>query len=127
MSTSVILFACSRVFEIRAAHVGLAASTSLTAWVNSLLLLRRLRRDGIYRPGAGWGGFGWRLLAANLAMAALLLGLMGDLPSWLALGTWRRALRLSELLAAAVVVYFGVLWLLGLRPRDLRSGRGEAV
>ncbi|MDB5986653.1 MAG: murJ [Nevskia sp.] len=127
MSSSVILFACSRYFEIRAAHVGLAASTSLTAWVNSLLLLRRLRRDGIYRPGAGWGGFAWRLLAANLAMGALLFALMGDLPSWLALGTWSRALRLSELIAAAIVVYCGLLFVLGLRPRDLRSGRGEAV
>jgi len=127
MSASVLLFAGSRLFEIRAAHVGLAASTSLTAWVNSLLLLRRLRRDRIYLPGAGWGIFGWRLLAANLAMGALLIAFSGDLSSWLALGSWRRALRLGELIAAAIAIYFGALLVLGVRPRDLRPQHGNAV
>ncbi len=127
MCASVTLFVCSRYFEIRAAHVGLAASTSLTAWVNSLLLLRRLRRDGVYRPGAGWGGFGLQLLLANAAMGAVLLFWAGDLGAWLAMPTWVRALRLAELIAAAIVVYFGVLFALGLRPRDLRAGGRQAV
>jgi len=41
------------------AHAGLALATALSAWMNaSLLLLRGLYREGVFRPLSGWGRFG---------------------------------------------------------------------
>jgi putative peptidoglycan lipid II flippase len=120
MAASLSLFLLARWLHFGAAHVVFALSTSLTSWINSMLLLRRLRQDGTYQPMPGWGRFGLRLLLANVVMGALVLWLAGGLDSWLAADKWARALRMAEVVAAAAAVYFGVLWLCGLRPRHFR-------
>ena len=124
IATSLLTFAISRVHRFEGIHVGLAISTSVTAWVNSLLLYRRLRADGVYLPAAGWGGFALRLLAANGVMAAIVLALRGDLAGWLALPVVPRVLRLGLIVAAAVLGYGAMLALAGLRPRHFRPRRG---
>lgn len=121
---SLVLFALARHWQWRAAHVVFAISTSLTAWINSALLYRRLRADGVYVPQPGWGRYALRLLLATAAMSAVLVWAAGSLESWLALGSLARALRLGWVVAAAVVVYFGVLAAGGWRPRELRAARG---
>jgi putative peptidoglycan lipid II flippase len=107
--------------EFAAPHMAIALATTTGAWVNALLLLRGLRRDGIYRPAAGWGRFGVRLLVANAAMAALLLILGGELSWWTAAATLDRILRLALVIAGSAAAYFAILWLLGLRVRDFRQ------
>jgi putative peptidoglycan lipid II flippase len=105
-------------------HVLLATSTCISAAVNTFLLWRGLRRDGVYRPGPGW----WRLLAqigaASLAMAALLWWLAGDLASWVAAGAVERAGRLALCILAGAAAYFAALFVLGVRPAQLRAARG---
>jgi putative peptidoglycan lipid II flippase len=123
MAASLALFALARWLHFGPAHVALALSTSLTAWINAALLLRRLRRDGVYQPAEGWGRFALRLLLASLAMGALLLYLEGSLDSWLAADKWQRALRIAWVVLAAAAVYFAVLGLCGLRPRHFRPAR----
>jgi putative peptidoglycan lipid II flippase len=102
-------------------HVLLATSTCISAAVNTFLLWRGLRRDGVYRPGPGW----WRLLVqigvASVAMGALLWWLGGDLAGWIAAGALERAARLALCVVAGAVAYFGVLFLLGVRPAQLRA------
>jgi putative peptidoglycan lipid II flippase len=106
------------------AHAGLALSISLGATANAALLLAGLRRRGVLRPQPGWSGFGLRIAIASGAMAALLWSLAGRI-DWIAPGPWlRNALWLAALIAAALACYGGVLWLLGMRPRDLRSRLG---
>jgi putative peptidoglycan lipid II flippase len=105
-------------------HVLLATSTCISAAVNTFLLWRGLRRDGVYRPGPGW----WRLLAqigiASVAMGALLWWLGGDLASWIALGALERAGRLTVCVVAGAAAYFGMLFLVGVRPAQLRAAQG---
>lgn len=103
-----------------APHAGIALATATAAWVNAGLLFRRLRRDGVYKPAPGWGAFGWRLLAASVLMAAGLWAFTGPLSAWTGAGAVDRVLRLALLVGGAAAVYFGALWGLGLRPRDLR-------
>jgi putative peptidoglycan lipid II flippase len=102
------------------AHAGLAWSISLGAWANAALLYRGLRRRGIYTPLPGWGKFAVKLGIA-LALLAALLWFAGREIDWIALHGrwWLRAGLLTGVIAAAVMVYFGALWLLGFRPRDL--------
>lgn len=123
MAFSLALFVAHRAMGFAGAHVGLAISTSLTAWVNALLLYRRLRADGIYVPGAGWGRFTLRVLLATLAMSTTIVLFHQPIADWLALGPWVRGLRLLALIAAAMAAYFGTLLALGLRPKDLRPHR----
>jgi putative peptidoglycan lipid II flippase len=120
MAISLVVFALGRHFQWQAAHAGLAAATSASAWINSLLLLRRLRADGIYRPGLGWPAFLARLAAGNLAMAAIVLWLNQPTAAWLAMDLGLRARELLVLVAAAMLVYFATLGLAGLRPRHFR-------
>jgi putative peptidoglycan lipid II flippase len=121
MAFSIGLLTVHHFAPLPAPHVVLAASTSVTACVNAALLLRQLRREGVYAASSGWGSFALRIAAATLAMTALVLVFAGPLTDWLALDTWHRCLRLTALILAAVAVYFGVLLALGLRFRHLSS------
>lgn len=121
MCLSLLSFFVSREYSFEAAHVGLALSTSVTAWVNSALLYRRLRTDGIYQPVPGWGRYGLQLVVATLLMTAVAwAGSRGDWMDW---GLATRVGRLGLVLVAAVLVYFGSLALMGLRPRHLAIRR----
>ena len=124
MAFSLGLFVVHRASGIEGAHVGLAISTSLTAWVNAALLFRRLRADGIYLPGAGWARFGLKVALATLAMSAVIVAFHVPITDWLALGPLARGGRLLLLIVAAIGAYFSVLLLLGVRPRDLKPQRG---
>ena len=108
---------------LAAPHAGLALSTSLAAFINAWLLYRSLRGAGAYQPTSGWQPLLRRVLIANVIMAALLWGLVGHLDTWLARPATQRILWLALWIVAAVVVYFGALFLSGFRLRDLRRAQ----
>lgn len=101
-------------------HAGLALATSISAFMNAGLLFAGLYRLGVYKPQAGWGALGLRLLLANAAMVLILLWLGSAADSWLAWSVWQRAWQLSVLCVAGGTVYLVVLLAAGLRPRHLR-------
>jgi putative peptidoglycan lipid II flippase len=101
------------------AHTGLALATSLSAWLNAALLFFTLRRQGFYRPQPGWLSLGLRIVIANGFMAITILWLMPPLANWL---SWDLADRISQItlqIGTAAIVYFGVLLIIGIRPRML--------
>lgn len=104
-------------------HAGLALSIGLGACLNAALLYYQLRRHGIYQPQASWPGFLARLLIAVAVMAATLFALLHWLPiNWHA-ASYLRATWLLLLVLAGAASYFGVLYILGLRPRQfMRHG-----
>jgi putative peptidoglycan lipid II flippase len=100
-------------------HAGLALSVSLGATINAVWLFVGLKRGGWYQPQPGWGRFALKVVFATLAMSALLT-IAAIRIDWLGLAG-HDAIRiawLSACLAGAALVYFGVLLLAGLRPRD---------
>jgi putative peptidoglycan lipid II flippase len=100
-------------------HAGLALSVSLGAVVNAAWLFVGLRRGGWYRPAPGWKRFFASVACAALLMGALLAGAEARI-DWTGL-TGQQALRVAWLagcIAAAALVYFGVLFVAGFRPRD---------
>ncbi|HVT35791.1 MAG TPA: murein biosynthesis integral membrane protein MurJ [Nevskiaceae bacterium] len=120
MAVSLALFAWSRVQHWGAAHVALAFSTSLSAWINSALLYRKLRRDGVYTPAPQWGRYALQLALASIAMSGVVAWMSAPLSHWMAAGTWLRVGWTSEIIFAAIVVYASALWLCGLRPAQFR-------
>lgn len=99
-------------------HAGLALSIGLGATLNALLLLILLRRRGVYRPSKGWFGFAARSVPAIAALCALLWFANGHI-DWVgpSVHSGVRALNLTAVLLAAAVVYFGMLFACGFRPR----------
>jgi putative peptidoglycan lipid II flippase len=124
MVASVALTVTALQLDFVAPHAAIALSTALGAWINAALLLRRLRRDGVYRPAAQWGRFALQLLVANALMAGLLLVAAGDLAAWTGAGKLDRIVRLAALVGGSAALYFGALWTLGVRLRDFRQSHG---
>ncbi|WP_319380821.1 murein biosynthesis integral membrane protein MurJ [Thiomicrorhabdus sp.] len=101
------------------AHVGLAAATSISAFLNAGLLYWYLRKQEVFSPLRGWGVFIFKTGLAAAVMAALLLLMSPSSNEWMALNAWQRLGYLSALIAGAMLVYFTLLALLGLSPRRL--------
>jgi putative peptidoglycan lipid II flippase len=97
-------------------HAGLALSIGVGALVNALWLLLGLLRRGSYRPQAGWGRFALQVLLATLALAVWLYVAAQQLP-WLGLREqpWLRIGHMVAVLATSALLYFGLLWVTGLR------------
>jgi len=100
-------------------HAALTLTIAIGALVNSAWLLAGLIRRGSYKPEPGWGKFALQVLAGTLVLAALLAWGSAHF-DWIGLRE-QRLLRiglLAALIAASVVVYFGVLAAAGVRLRS---------
>ena len=104
----------------RLQHAGLALSIGLGATLNALWLLLGLLRRGSYRPQAGWLKFALQIGVATMVLALALLAAAQQLP-WIELKgqPWLRIGQMLGVLVAAALLYFGSLWVLGLRWRSL--------
>jgi putative peptidoglycan lipid II flippase len=98
------------------AHAGLALSIGLGALVNALWLLLGLLRRGSYIPQPGWWRFVFQVLLATGLLTGLLMYASQALP-WLALrqDAWQRMGWMALILLTSAGVYFGALWLTGVR------------
>lgn len=107
------------------AHAGLALAIGLGGCLNAGALLIGLRRQAIYKPEPGWLKFLAKQVIALLVMSLPLL-LSTHYLDWIALqaNPLLRVLWLAGVLSAAMLVYLGVLLLLGLRLQDFRRKPG---
>ena len=116
-----ILFVVSMVMlDYEAPHVGLALATTSSGYVNALLLYRGLRKAGVYEPLPGWTAMSIKTLIACIAMSAALLVLTPGLHIWSWLTVLERVIYLGGIIGLGAVVYFGMLWISGIRPSGLR-------
>ncbi|MGH8553647.1 MAG: murein biosynthesis integral membrane protein MurJ, partial [Methylococcales bacterium] len=104
------------VFEF--AHAGLAFATSLAAFLNAWLLVRKLMRHGIFVALGGWPSFLMRVLIANGAMGAVL-SIALCFTDWFELTQIERLVNLGLWIGAGALVYAGALFVSGLRLADL--------
>lgn len=109
-----------------APHAGLAASTSLGSFINSGLLYRGLRRNGVLQPAPGWGRFLLRVAVAAGAMAVLLVAFAPPIGAWLDASFWTRCLWLTIAVGGGAGAYVAALLAVGIRPRDLRMQNAQA-
>ena len=107
-----------------ATHAGLALATSVAAILNAWLLYHGLRRDRIIGRTRGWPVFLGRIVLANAAMVYVLWRMARPVDWWLASSLLDRAMWLAATIGVGGAVYFGALFLLGLRPSAFRL-RGQ--
>lgn len=101
------------------AHAGIALATSLASILNMGFLYYFLRKEMIYTPRVGWQYFVYRLLLVNGLLAVFLWFATGDLAWWTSHASLWRVTHLLGLLLTSVVAYFAMLWLSGIRIRDV--------
>lgn len=104
-------------------HVGIAIATSISAWVNVLLLWRGLR-DFLVVGGESWSRLARTLIASALmGLAVWALSRSGPVTSMLAGGELVRAAGLAILIAAGAAIYAALA--LGLRATSLADIRSS--
>lgn len=109
------------------AHAGIALATSLAALVNTGCLFYLLRSRGFYIPREGWKLFSLRLFAANSVLAVWLWLGAGDVTTWITSQAMWRIQHLAFLLITAVLIYFAVLWLTGIRLQHLLMRERQTI
>ena len=121
-----VLFVLPLHFYWQIGHVGLASATSVSAFLNAILLFWFLRKQGIYAPTGQWRRFLIQLVIAVAVMFVALLMLSAELgllqsEVWQQ-GNWlQRISGIGMVCTAGLLVYILVLFVLGFRPVDLRG------
>ncbi|YCO03194.1 murein biosynthesis integral membrane protein MurJ [Vibrio sp. VNB-15] len=103
-------------------YVGLAIATALSAFVNMALLYRGLHIAGVYQVTKRTVFFIVRLMVAGGAMVAAILWQLEDMSVWLDWSFAHRSGVLGMLIGLGAVVYLAVVFLLGVRLKDLKAG-----
>jgi len=105
-------------------HVGLAAATSLSAFINAILLFLTLRKKGIYQPSKGWPLFLVSLIssvALMLTVLALLLEQFGGIAAWHQIDWSQRLGKMLLLCVSGLGAFSLCLYLFGFRWSDMRG------
>ena len=107
--------------DYEAPHVGLALATSLSAYINAILLYNGLRKNAIFIPQDGWPTWIFRIVIASTAMAAVVIWLNPGATQWSQWQLMERLTNLAIIIIAGVLSYLALLWLQGLRPAQLKK------
>ena len=102
------------------AHALLALTNGVGAILNAGLLYTGLLRTQVLRRGQALRGLLIRIVVASTLMAAFLWWFGGDLATWLVTPKINRIVWLTGLVAGGIAIYFGALWLMGVRTRQFR-------
>lgn len=101
-------------------YVGLALATALSGALNAYLLYRGLKLRGIYQFSAKTWWFLAKASLAGVVMAATIFWFTPTLLMWVTFSLWQQVVQLVYSFGLAIGVYFGVLWLLGVRLSDFK-------
>lgn len=105
-----------------AAHVGLALTTAMAAWVNLLLLAVFLRKRAAWKPDPALWRFIRQVLAATLVMTAVLLWMRPAAADWTHAAALIRIGWLLALIGGGVGVFALAAALTGLHPKRIWAG-----
>jgi putative peptidoglycan lipid II flippase len=126
-----LLFVVPLHFYWQIGHLGLAAATSVSAFINAILLFIYLRKNQIYQPSGQWLVFYSRLFSAVMAMLLVLILLVTQFnvlesEIWQQ-GDWvQRVSGIAGLCMVGLITYVATLFVTGFRLSDL-SGPAKAV
>ncbi|MFZ9035607.1 MAG: murein biosynthesis integral membrane protein MurJ [Francisellaceae bacterium] len=100
-------------------YLGLAISTTLSAWLNAIILLKIMAHRYQLKLLKTNFHFIIRLGGASGVMAILLFHLSGDINFWNQLTHLNRFFHLFMLILTGAGSYFLMLWLFGVRRKDI--------
>ena len=106
-------------FYFGLAHLGLAVASSISAIVSVIILSYLLHRQGLISFSGIFSLFSIRVLIASIALISFL-SIFSQYFNFEFLTQIQRLLYLSAAVIGSLIVYFGVSFLLGIRPADFR-------
>lgn len=106
--------------EFEAPHAGLALATTLSSFVNAMLLLRGLRQQQVFQPQPGWRRLFLQTGVSVLLMGSALYFAAGGEQVWLNSTAGQRIAQLAWLIPLGAFIYAACLYLSGLRFAHLR-------
>lgn len=112
-------------FQWQLGHAGLALATSLSGWLNAILLYRGLRRGDHCPSLREFGGFAARLMVGLLAMLVVLIGLTQFWNDWADWTAWQRIWRLALVCASGGLAYLAGVLAAGIRLSDFSMSRAD--
>jgi len=118
MLYNIILVGSLLWFAVPAAHTGLALATALSANQQALMLYRRLRQELVLNTSGRTRSIILRVVVATFCMMIIIWLMCPADEAWYAMHARSRAGTLAGIIAASVLVYFSVLLLCGVRPKD---------
>lgn len=110
-------------------HLGLAAATSLSAFINAILLFLSLRKKAIYQPSKEWLKFFIGLMCSVVIMLLVLtqlLNLWGGSEIFYQQSWLQRISTIGLLCGAGFITFVAGLFLFGFRLSDMR-GPAKAI
>jgi len=113
-------------FGIVGAHAGLALATSLSAWLNYVLLHRALVKASVLIP-AHKDRLVIKSVIACAVMSGGLFALSPAIAVWNDFTIGGRLAALIALILFGAGLYVAVLWLLGVRPAHLRAPQKQTT
>jgi putative peptidoglycan lipid II flippase len=116
-----LLFVLPLHFYWQIGHAGLALATAVSAMLNAGLLFKGLYKDGTFHAEQGWGRYLLQITAASVAMLAVLWHFNPSTDQWYQWSLLERGIHLSMLCAGGFACYAAILWLGGIRMKDLRG------
>ena len=105
-------------------HLGLAAATSLSAFINAILLFLSLRKKAIYQPSKGWLKFFIGLMCSVVIMLLVLtqlLNLWGGSEIFYQQSWLQRISTIGLLCGAGFITFVAGLFLVGFKLSDMRG------
>ena len=115
-----LLFVLPLLWWFNIGHAGLALATSVSAWLNAVLLYRGLRLHGVLSITGIPVGWMIRIVLATLLMMLVLWWFTPNITLWENWNAWHRGYRLVGLCFGGLCAYAIGLWIQGLRPSMLR-------
>ncbi|HBO38783.1 MAG TPA: murein biosynthesis integral membrane protein MurJ [Pasteurellaceae bacterium] len=112
---------CFNVLAIPFSYVGLAMASAMSATLNAYLLYRGLAKADVYHFSKQSAVFFFKVLSAALVMGGLVWFYSPSLADWSAMNLLLRIHWLIWLLGLAVISYFAMLLLLGVRKHHLTA------
>ena len=106
-----------------APHAGLALATTLSAFLNAGLLFLGLKKIGVYSPEKGWLRLFFQTTLAAGVMGVVIFIASGELSFWLKSTAIERIIELSWIIPLGALSYFAVLWVVGVRFKQLLRPR----
>lgn len=105
-------------------HLGLAVATSLSAFINAILLFISLRKKAIYQPSKGWLRFFVGLVSSAVIMLLVLLQLLeigGGTEAFYHQDWLQRITSIALLCVTGFIAFVVSLFLFGFRLADMRG------
>lgn len=102
-------------------YIGLALATAMSATCNAFWLYRQLKRDEVYHFSNATLIFALKAAISALVMGAVVLFLNPAPAVWSEMVLMMKAIELTKLITLAIISYFTLFFILGLRTKDLNS------